>query len=94
MLGTRVEGICEELKKFLCPGRTWQKVSVPQHDLLKSFGTSTTKLKTAQKVFVPLSQLYNSFRNPDIGHKKIPKGLRFFKLCLKIIFNNTKTILN
>ena len=39
MPGTRVEGIFEELKKFLGPGSIWQKVLVPQHDLLKSFGT-------------------------------------------------------
>ena len=69
MPGTRVEGIFEELKKFLCPERTWQKVLVPQHDLSKSFGTPTTKLKVAQKVFVPLLQLYNSFPTPDIEQK-------------------------
>ena len=94
MPGTRAEGIFEELKKFLCPGLTWQKVLVPQHDLLKSFGTPTTKLEIAQKVFVPFLQLYNSFRTPDIEQKRIPKSLSFLKLCLKLIFNNTETILN
>ena len=69
MPGTRVEGIFEELKIFLCPGRTWQKVLVPQHDLLKSFGTPTTKIKIAQNVFVPLLQLDNSFRTPEIEQK-------------------------
>ena len=69
MPGTSAEGIFEELKKFLCPRKTWQKVLVPQHDLLKSFGNPTTKLKIAQKVFVPLLQLYNSFRTPDIKKK-------------------------
>ena len=78
MPGTRVEGIFGELKKFLCPGRTCQKVLVPQHDLLKSFGTPTTKLEIAQKVFVPLLQLYNSFRTPDIEQKEIPKSLTVF----------------
>ena len=77
MPGTRAEDIFEELKKFLSSGSIFQKVFVPQHDLLKSFGTPTTKLKIAQKVFVPLLQLYNSFRTPDIEQKKIPKGLTF-----------------
>ena len=75
MPGTRAEDIFEEFKKFLSPGSILQKVFVPQHDLLKSFGTPTTKLEIAQKVFVPLLQLYNSFRTPDIEQKKIPKGL-------------------
>ena len=78
MPGTRAEGIFEELKKFLSPGSIWQKVLVPQHDLLKSFGTPTTKLKIAQKVFVPLLQHYNSFRTLDIEQKIIPKNLTVF----------------
>ena len=57
MPGIWLEGIFEELKMFLSPGSTWQKVLVPQHDLLKSFSTPTTKRKIAQKVFVPLLQL-------------------------------------
>ena len=73
MPGTRAEGIFEELKKFLNPGSIWQKVFVPKHDLFKSFGTATKKLKAAQKVFVLLLQLDNSFRTPDIEQKKIPK---------------------
>ena len=56
MLGTRAEEIFEDLKRFLTPGSIWQKVLVLQHDLLKSFSTLTTKLKIAQKVFVPLLQ--------------------------------------
>ena len=36
MPGTRAEGIFEELKKFLSPGRMWQKVLLPQYDLLES----------------------------------------------------------
>ena len=92
MPGTRVEEIFEELKKFLCPGSIWQKVLVPQHNLLKNFATPTTRLKKAQKFFVPLIQLYNSFSTPDIEQKKIPKS--FFEFCLKMIFNNTETILN
>ena len=91
MPGTRAEGILEELKKFLSPGSIWQKVLVPQHDLLKSFGIPTTKLIIAQKVFVALLQLYNSFRNPDIEQKNSKEFDSFFKLCLKMIFNNTKT---
>ena len=78
MPGTRAEGIFEELKKLLSPGSIWQKVLVPQHDLLKSFVTPTAKVKIAQKVFVPLLQLYNSFRTPDIEQKKIPKSLTVF----------------
>ena len=50
MPGTRAEDIFEELKKVFEPGSIWQKVLVPQHDLLKSFGTPTAKLKIVQKV--------------------------------------------
>ena len=75
---TRAEGIFEGLKMFLSPRSIWQKVLVPQHDLSKSFGTPTTKLKIAQKFFVYLLQLYNSFRTPNIEQKKIPKGLTVF----------------
>ena len=78
MLGTKAEGIFEELKKFLSPGSIWYKALVPQHDLLKSFGTPTTKLKIAQKVFVPLLQLYNSFCTPDVEQKAIPQSLTVF----------------
>ena len=78
MPGTRAEEIFEKLKKVLSPGRRWQKVLENQHDLLKNFGTPTTKLKIAQKVFVPLLQLYNSFRTPGIEQKKIPKRLTVF----------------
>ena len=70
MPGTRAEGIFKELKKFLSRRRIWQKFLVPQHDLLKSFGTPTTEVNIAQKVFVPLLQLCNSFRTPDIEQKK------------------------
>ena len=73
MPGARVEGISEDLKKFLSPRCIWQKLLVPKHDLLKSFDTPTTKLKIAQKVFVPLLQLYNSFRTPDIEQKKFQR---------------------
>ena len=70
MLGTRAEEIFEDLKKFLSPRSIWQKVLVHQHDLLKRFRAPTTMLKTAQKVFVPFFQLYNSFHTPDIERKK------------------------
>ena len=73
MLGTRAEKIFEDLQRFLSPGSIWQKVLVPQHDLLKSFGTPTTKLKIAQKVFVPLLQFYNSFHTPDVEQKKFQR---------------------
>ena len=73
----------------------WKKILVRQHDLLKSFGASTTKLKISQKVFVRLLQLYNSFGTPDIEKKKKCKEINsFLKLCFKMIFSNTKTILN
>ena len=54
-------------KKFWYP--TWS---------LKNFGTPTTKLKITQKVFVPLLQLYNSFRTPDVERKKL-KEFNSFK---------------
>ena len=54
MLGTRTDDIFEDLKWVLSPGSIWQKVLGHQHDLLKSFGTPTTKLKIAYKVFAPL----------------------------------------
>ena len=95
MPGTRAEGIFEELEEFLSPGSIWQKVLVPHHEHLKSFGTPTAKIKIAQKVFVVLLQLYNSFRTPDIEQKKIPKSLTvFLKLCSKLILTYTETILN
>ena len=78
MPGTRAERIFEEFKNILSPRSIRQKVFVPQNDLLKSFGTPTTKLKIAQKVFVHLLQLYNSFRTPDIEQRKIPKNLTVF----------------
>ena len=79
MLGTRAEEISEVLKKFFSHGSIWEKILVPQHDLSKSFGTPTTKLKLAQKVFVPLLQLYDSFHTPDIEQKKeFPKSLTVF----------------
>ena len=78
MTGTTAEGIFEELKKFLSPGSIWEKVSVPQHDISKSFGTPTTKLKIAHKAFVPLLQLYNNFRTPDTEQKKSKRFNSFF----------------
>ena len=85
MQGARAEGIFEKLKKVLSPWSIWQKILVPQHDLLKSFGTPTTNLKIAQKVFAPLLQLYNNFRTSDIEQKKIPKSLTvFFNYLLKL----------
>ena len=88
MSGTEEERIFEELKKFLNHETIWQKVLVPQHDLLKSFGTPTTKLKIAQKVFVPLLQLYSNFRTPDIEQKKKKRNFQrihsFFKLCFYV----------
>ena len=78
MPDTKAEGIFEELQKFLNPGSIWQIFLVSQHNFLKSFGTTTKKLKITQKVFVPLLQLYNSFCTPDIEQKKIPKSLTAF----------------
>ena len=54
MLGTRAEGIFEELKKNLSPESIWQNVLVPQHDILEGFGTPTTRLNFTI-VFVPLT---------------------------------------
>ena len=82
MPGNTAEGIFEELKKFLSPGSIYQKVLVPQHNLLKSFGAPTTKIKIAQNVFVPLLQFQNSFRASDIEQKKIPKSLT---VCLNYV---------
>ena len=79
MLGTRAEEIFGVLKKSLNPESIWQKTLVPHHDLSKSFGTPTTKLKVAQKVFMPLLQLCDSFHTPDIQQKKeFPKSLTVF----------------
>ena len=61
----------------------WQKILVPQHDLLKSFGTPTTKLRIAKKVFVPFLQLYNSFRTPDTEQKNSKEFNSFFKIMFK-----------
>ena len=55
---------------------------VPQHDLLKSFGTTTRKLKIAQTVFVLLLQIYNSFPDSDFEQKKIQRVRQFFKNCV------------
>ena len=78
MPSTRAKGIFDELKRFLSPGRIWQKVLVLQHDLLKSFSAPTTKLNIAQKFFVPLLQLLNIFRTPDTEQKKTQRVLQFF----------------
>ena len=78
MPSTKAERIFGELKKFLNPGRIWQKVLVPQHDLFKGLSAPTTKLNTAQKNFVPLLQLLNIFRTPDIEQKKSQRVLQFF----------------
>ena len=48
MLDIREEETFEDLKKFLSPGSIWQQILVPQYDLLKSFGTPTTKLEISQ----------------------------------------------
>ena len=77
MLCTRVERIFEVLKKFFSPRRIWQKVLVPQNDLLKSFGTPTTKLNIARNLRTILKP--KSLRTPDIEQKiKIPKSLTVF----------------
>ena len=77
MPSTRTKGIFDELKRYLSPGRIWQKVLVPQHDLLKGFSAPSTKLNIAQKFFVPLLQLLNIFRTPDIEQKKPQRVLQF-----------------
>ena len=78
MPSPRTKGIFNELKRILSPGRIWRKVLVPQHDLLKSFSASTTKLVIAQKFFVLLLQVLNSFRTPDIEQKRTQRVLQFF----------------
>ena len=67
---------------------------VPYHDLVKSFGTPTTKPKMAQKVFASVLQLCNSFVPLKLNKKKWKEFNSFLKMCLKMIFNNTETILN
>ena len=74
---TWVEGIFEELRKFLSPGRIWQKVLVHQHDLLESFGTPTTRsiqLKTFSYPFYNFAIVFV----PLTLNKKIPKRLTVF----------------
>ena len=78
MSSTRADKIFEELKKFWSPRSICQNVMVPQHDLLKSYGTTTRKLKIAPTVFVLLLQIYNSFPAPDFEQKKNPKSLTIF----------------
>ena len=73
MLDTRAEEIFEDLKKFLSSGSIWQEILVLQHDLLRSFGTPTTKLKIAQKIFIPILQVCNSFHTPEIEQKKFQR---------------------
>ena len=73
MLDTRTEEIFEDLKKFLSSGSIWQEILVLQHDLLRSFGTPTTKLKIAQKIFIPILQVCNSFHTPEIEQKKFQR---------------------
>ena len=51
MLGARVEGIFQELKKFLSPGSICQKVLVPQHDILGSFRYPYHKAQNSSKRF-------------------------------------------
>ena len=94
MPSTRGEGIFEELKKSLTLRSIWQKVLVPQHDLLKSFGIPYHKAENSLKRFVSLLQLYNSFRTNDIEQKNSKEFNNLFKLCLEMISNNTETILN
>ena len=83
MPSTRAEGIFDELKRLLNPGRIWQKVLVLQHEFLKSFSAPTTKLNTAQIIFVPFLQLLNIFRTPDIEQKKPQRVLQFFLILFK-----------
>ena len=92
MLGTRAEEIFEVLKTFLSPGSIWQNVLVPQHDLSKSFSTPTTKLEIAQKIFLSLLQLYNSFIPLTLNKKHSKEFNNFLKLWFKMILtfkNNT-----
>ena len=92
MLGTRAEEIFEGLKKFLSSGSIWQKILVSQKNLLKSFGTPTTKFKTAQYVFVPLLQHCYSFHTPTLNKKNSKEFNSSLKLCFKMILifkNNT-----
>ena len=63
---TRAEGFFEWLKNLLNSGSSWQNVLVSQCNLLKNFGTITTKLKTAEKNILPFSQLYSIFCTTDI----------------------------
>ena len=51
MPSTKGKGIFEELKKSLTLGSIWQKVLVPQHDLLKSFGIPYHKAENSLKRF-------------------------------------------
>ena len=87
-MGTDVEGIFEDLKKFLSPGSIWQKILVPQHNLVKGFCTPSTKIKVTENFFVPIYNFKIVFvprtlnkqkRNNKKQIKKqtihIPKGL-------------------
>ena len=86
MPGTRVEGIFEELKKFLSPRRIWQKALIPKHDLLKSFATPTIKVNIAQKKFSHPFYNFSIVFVPLTSNKKNSEEFSSFKLCLKMIF--------
>ena len=75
MPGTRAEGIFEELKKVFEPWKHLAKCFGTPTWPLNSFGTPTTKLKTAQKFVLPVLQFRNSSRTPDTEQKKITKSL-------------------
>ena len=94
MHSTRAEWVFEKIKKFLSPVSIWKKVLVPQHDLLKSFGTLTTKPQKLKKFLYAFCNFTIVFA-PLTLNKKNPKEFKsFFKSCLKMLFKNTETILN
>ena len=68
--GTRAERNFEEVKKFFSPERIWQKVLVLQHDISKSFDIPTTKLKIAQKFFLPFYNFTLVFVPLTLNKKK------------------------
>ena len=48
-------------KNVFEPRKGLPKIFVPQHDLLRSFGTPTTKLKIAQNIFAAVLQFLKEF---------------------------------
>ena len=57
MMGSGAEQILKQLKKFLSPGATFQKVQIPQYDLLKGSVPPTQSTKQLKKFSYPFHNI-------------------------------------